>query len=190
MLVGYARTSTTQQKYSLETQIENLTKAGCEKIFSEQVSAVSSAREEFEAALEYVREGDVLVVCKLDRFARSIRDLTKQIDRLEAKNVSLKILDIALDTSTSTGKLMLNLLGSIAEFERELLLERQAAGIAKAKAAGKFKGRKATAREKSEQIQELLDSGMKPAVVAKQLNIGVASVYRYRSHPPHSVKVV
>lgn len=181
MLIGYARTSTTQQKYSLEAQIESLNAAGCEKVFSEQVSAVSSDREEFEAALEFVREGDVLVVCKFDRFARSIRDLTKQIDRLQAKNVSLKILDIALDTSTSTGKLMLNLLGSIAEFERELLLERQAAGIAKAKAEGKFKGRAATARAKTEQIQELLASGMKPSAVAEQLNIGVASVYRYRS---------
>ena len=180
MLVGYARTSTTQQKYSLEAQIESLNAAGCEKIFSEQVSAVSSDRDEFEAALEFVREGDVLVVCKLDRFARSIRDLTKQIDRLQAKNVSLKILDIALDTSTSTGKLMLNLLGSIAEFERELLLERQAAGIARAKAEGKFKGRKPTARTKQPEIQNLLNSGMKPKEVADQLGIGIASVYRYR----------
>ena len=180
MLVGYARTSTTQQKYSLEAQIESLNAAGCEKIFSEQVSAVSSDRDEFEAALEFVREGDVLVVCKLDRFARSIRDLTKQIDRLQAKKVSLKILDIALDSSTSTGKLMLNLLGSIAEFERELLLERQAAGIAKAKAEGKFKGRKATARTKQPEIQDLLNSGFKPKEVADQLGIGIASVYRYR----------
>ena len=104
MLVGYARTSTTQQKYSLEAQIESLNAAGCEKVFSEQVSAVSSDRDEFEAALEFVREGDVLVVCKLDRFARSIRDLTKQIDRLQAKNVSLKILRYCLDTSTSHRK--------------------------------------------------------------------------------------
>ena len=179
MLVGYARTSTTQQKYSLEAQIESLNVAGCEKIFSEQVSAVSSDRDEFEAALEFVREGDVLVVCKLDRFARSIRDLTKQIDRLQAKNVSLKILDIALDTSTSTGKLMLNLLGSIAEFERELLLERQAAGIAKAKAEGKFKGRKPTAREKQPEIQRMRTEGMKPDAIAAELGISRMSVYRY-----------
>ena len=89
MFIGYARTSTTQQKYSLEAQIESLNTAGCEKIFSEQVSAVSSDRDEFEAALEFVREGDTLVVSSLSRFARSIRDLTQQIDRLEAKNVSL-----------------------------------------------------------------------------------------------------
>ncbi len=181
MFIGYARTSTTQQKYSLEAQIESLNAAGCEKIFSEQVSAVSSDRDEFEAALEFVREGDTLVVSSLSRFARSIRDLTQQLDRLEAKNVSLKVLDIALDTDSATGKLMLNLLGSISEFERSLLLERQAVGIAKAKAEGKFQGRKATARAKTDKIQEMLESGLKPAEVAKELNIGVASVYRYRT---------
>ena len=179
MLVGFARTSTTHQKYSLEAQIENLTKAGCEKIFSEQVSAVASSRPQFDAAMEFVRDGDTLVVCSLSRFARSIRDLTKQIDLLEAKNVSLKILDMSLDTSSPTGKLLLNLLGCVSQFERELLLERQKVGIEKAKAAGKFKGR--AARAKTDQIQVLLASGMKPAAVAKQLNIGVASVYRYRS---------
>ena len=147
MFIGYARTSTTQQKYSLEAQIESLNTAGCEKIFSEQVSAVSSDRDEFEAALEFVREGDTLVVSSLSRFARSIRDLTQQIDRLEAKNVSLKVLDIALDTDSATGKLMLNLLGSINQFERELLLSRQRVGIEKAKAAGKFK----SARQQHEQ---------------------------------------
>ena len=180
MLVGFARTSTTHQKYSLEAQIESLTQAGCEKIFSEEVSAVASQRPQFDAAMEFVRDGDTLVVCSLSRFARSIRDLTAQVDKLEAKNVSLKVLDIALNTESATGKLMLNLLGSISEFEHSLLLERQAVGIEKAKAAGKFKGRAPTARAKKDQIQELLASGMKPAAVAKQLNIGVASVYRYR----------
>jgi DNA invertase Pin-like site-specific DNA recombinase len=180
MLVGFARTSTTHQKYSLEAQIENLTKAGCEKIFSEQVSAVASQRPQFDAAMEFVRDGDTLVVCSLSRFARSIRDLTKQIDLLEAKNVSLKILDMSLDTSSPTGKLLLNLLGCVSQFERELLLERQKVGIEKAKAAGKFTGRKATARAKSQQIQDLLASGLKAPEVAKQLNIGVASVYRYK----------
>ena len=180
MFVGFARTSTTHQTHSLEAQIESLTRAGCEKIFSEQVSAVASQRPQFDAAMEFVRDGDTLVVSSLSRFARSIRDLTKQVDTLAAKNVSLKVLDMSMDTSTPTGKLMLNLLGSIAEFERELMLERQKVGIEKAKTAGKFKGRKATARAKSEKIQELLASGMKPSAVAAKLNIGVASVYRYR----------
>ena len=181
MFVGFARTSTTHQTHSLEAQIESLSQVGCEKIFKEQVSAVASQRPEFDAAIEFVRDGDTLVVSSLSRFARSIRDLTQQVDILEAKNVSLKVLDIALDTNTPTGKLMLNLLGSINQFERELMLERQKIGIEKAKAEGKFKGRKATARTKSNKIQELLDSGMKPGAVAKELNIGVASVYRYRN---------
>ena len=115
-----------------KAQIESLSQTlGCEKIFSEQVSAVASQRPQFDAAMEFVRDGDTLVVSSLSRFARSIRDLTKQVDILEAKNVSLKVLDIALDTSTPTGKLMLNLLGSINQFERELLLSRQQVGIAK-----------------------------------------------------------
>ena len=181
MLVGFARTSTTHQKYSLEAQIESLTALGCDKIFSEEVSAVASQRPQFDAAMEFVRDGDTLVVCSLSRFARSIRDLTKQIDLLEAKNVSLKILDMSLDTSSPTGKLLLNLLGCVSQFERELLLERQKVGIEKAKAQGKFKGRAATARAKSQQIQDLLATGMKPAQVAKQLSVGVASVYRYRT---------
>jgi len=181
MLVGFARTSTTHQKYSLEAQIENLTQAGCEKIFSEEVSAVASQRPQFDAAMEFVRDGDTLVVCSLSRFARSIRDLTKQVDILDAKNVSLNVLDISLDSDSPTGKLMLNLLGSINQFEVQLLLERQRVGIEKAKAAGKFKGRAATARAKTDKIQEMLESGLKPAEVAKELNIGVASVYRYRT---------
>lgn len=124
MLVGFARTSTAHQTHSFESQIETLTNAGCEKTFSEQVSAVATQRPQFDAAMDFVRDGDTLMVTNLTRFARSIRDLTKQVDRLQSKNVSLKILDMSLDTSTPTGKLMLNLLGSIAEFERELMLER------------------------------------------------------------------
>ena len=181
MKIGYARVSTTHQQHSLEAQLEKLETAGCEKIFSEEVSAVSSKRPAFEEAINFCREGDVFTVCKLDRFARSVSDLSVQSKGLQEKGVELQVLDLGLCTSTPTGKLMMNLLGSIAEFERELMLERQKVGIEKAKAAGKFKGRAATARAKTDQIQELLASGMKPAAVAKQLNIGVASVYRYRT---------
>ena len=184
MLVGFARTSTTHQTHSFESQIETLTNAGCEKIFSEQVSAVATQRPQFDAAMDFVRDGDTLMVTNLTRFARSIRDLTKQIDKLQSKNVSLKILDMSLDTSTPTGKLMLNLLGSIAEFERELMLERQKVGIEKAKAAGKFKGRKATARAKTEEIQKLVSLGMKPVDVARELGIGVALDCSRKSGPP------
>lgn len=180
MKIGYARTSTDHQKYSLENQTEKLLESGCEKVFSEEVSSVSSSRPEFESALEFCREGDTLVVTTLSRFARSISDMWKHIEVLKEKGVSVSILDINLDTSTPTGTLMLNLLGSIYQFEREILLERQKIGIAKAKRDGKFKGRVPTAKNKSAEIIELTNQGMKPSAIAKKLGIGVASVYRYR----------
>ena len=113
MLIGYARTSTSNQKYSLEDQIEKLTIKGCEKIFSEEISSVSSNRPEFEKSLEFAREGDTLVVTTLSRFARSISDLWKNVERLDAKGVSFQILDMNLDTSTPTGKLLLTMLGAV-----------------------------------------------------------------------------
>ena len=178
MLIGYARQSTTHQKSGLEHQIEELTKVGCKKIFSEEISSVASKRPEFESAIEYCREGDTLVVTKLSRFARSITDLWKNVDRLKSKNVHFKVLDMNVDTSTPTGKLLLNMLGAVYQFEREILHERQMVGIQKNK--HKFKGRVPTAERKSAEIQELHRKGMKPSQIAKELNIGVASVYRYR----------
>jgi DNA invertase Pin-like site-specific DNA recombinase len=180
LLIGYARTSTSNQKYSLENQIEKLTSKGCEKIFSEEISSVSSNRPEFEKSLEFAREGDTLVVTTLSRFARSISDLWKNVERLDAKGVSFQILDMNLDTSTPTGKLLLTMLGAVYQFEREILLERQLVGIAKAKREGKFKGRVPTAKRKSGDIQRLLQEGLKPKQIAEKLGVGVASVYRYR----------
>jgi DNA invertase Pin-like site-specific DNA recombinase len=109
MIVGYARTSTIEQEAGFEAQLKQLKAAGCEKVFSEQVSAVAATREQLEAALDFVREGDVFVCCKLDRLARSVPHLCGA--RLEAKGVALKVLDQAIDTSTPTGRLMFNLLG-------------------------------------------------------------------------------
>ena len=179
MRIGYARTSTVEQNYSLEDQIERLQQQGCEKIFSEKVSSVQS-RPEFNRCIEFAREGDVVVITKLDRFARSITDLWKHITTLEEKGADLHILDLNLDTSTPTGRLQITLLGGIAQWEREMMLERQAIGIAKAKEDGKYKGRVPTARKLSKRIRELHLDGMKPSQIAKELNIGVASVYRYR----------
>ena len=180
MIIGYGRTSTAQQNYGLEHQIDLLEAAGAEKVFSEQVSSVAE-RPEFAKAIDHAREGDVFIVSTLSRFARSISDLWSNIEALEAKGVALKILDMNLDTSTPTGKLLLSLMGSVAQFERELLLERQAVGIAKAKAAGKFKGRAPTARRKAKKIKSMHDDGFKPSEIAKELGIGIASVYRYRN---------
>jgi DNA invertase Pin-like site-specific DNA recombinase len=179
MLVGYARTSTLEQVAGFEAQLAELKAAGCEKVFREQVSSVGK-RDELEQAIEFCREGDVFLVTKLDRLARSITHLGEIIARLERKKVSLHILNLNLDGSTPTGRLMLNLLGSVAQFEREILLERQREGIAKAKRDGKYRGRKPTARQKADQIRSLLGAGMKPADVATQLALSRASVYRLR----------
>jgi DNA invertase Pin-like site-specific DNA recombinase len=178
VLVGYARTSTTDQKAGLEAQLRDLESFGCKKVFQEELSSMSSVRPELERTLEYVREGDALVVTKLDRLARSVADLVTITQHLATKNVTLRILSMNLDTGTATGKLMLNLLASIAEFERELMLERQREGIAKAKAHGKYKGRAPTAMRQSERVIKLRTDGMSADMIAKELKIGRASIFR------------
>ena len=178
MFVGYARTSTVDQVAGFEAQIAALDQAGCEKVFREQVSAVARLRPELEAAMDFAREGDTLTVTKLDRLARSVAHLCEITKALEAKGVGLKILDMGLDTSTSTGRLMLNVFGSVAQFERELLLERQRVGIAKAKAEGRYKGRAATARAKSDQVLAMKAERHRPTDIARTRGISRASVYR------------
>jgi DNA invertase Pin-like site-specific DNA recombinase len=179
MLIGYARTSTLDQKASIEAQERDLKTAGCGKLFTEQVSSVDVAqREQLAQALDFAREGDTLVVTKLDRLARSVAHMVEIMKLLDGKGAYLRILGLNIDTSTSTGKLMLNMLGAIAQFERELMLERQREGIAKAKAEGKYKGRKPTARAKENEILQLKAEGIGPAEIARRLGIGRASVYR------------
>ncbi|WP_431064804.1 recombinase family protein [Methylotuvimicrobium sp.] len=177
MIIGYARTSTTEQIAGLEAQLRELEAAQCKKIFQEQVSSVS-VRAQLEAALEFTREGDVLVVTKLDRLARSVADLMAIIQTLEKKQAGLRILNLGMDTQTPTGKLMLTVLGGVAQFEREIMLERQREGVAKAKAAGKYKGRKPLAAELRQEVIELAANGVTKTQIARQLNIGEASVYR------------
>ncbi len=135
-------------------------------------------RKELEAVLDFVREGDSLVVTKLDRLARSVPNLVDITRELEAKGASLVVLDMTMDTSTPQGELMLNVIGAIAQFERKLMLERQREGIAKAKAEGKYKGRKPTARAKSGEVLALREEGVGATEIAKRLGIGRASVYR------------
>jgi DNA invertase Pin-like site-specific DNA recombinase len=177
MLIGYARTSTLDQDAGFEAQLRDLTALGCEKLFQEQVSSVAPRRQ-LEAALEFARHGDVLVVTKLDRLARSVVHLGKIIETLEAKGVALRILNLGVDTTTPTGKLMLNVLGGVAQFEREMMLERQREGIAKAKAEGAYKGRKPTVRARSEEIKALAEQGMSMGAIAAKLGIGKGSVHR------------
>lgn len=177
MLVGYARTSTIEQAAGLEAQRRDLAAAGCEEVFEEQVSSVQR-REGLEKALKFVRKGDTLVVTKLDRLARSVPDLVKIMAKLEEKGASLRILAMNLDTDTPTGRLLINLVGSIAQFEREIMLERQREGIAKAKGEGKYKGRAKTARAKTDDVLALSKAGKGASEIAKEVGIGRASVYR------------
>ncbi len=177
MTIGYARTSTTDQVAGLDAQIKLLKEAGCEKLYIEQVSSVGS-REQMNIALDYIREGDTLVVTKIDRLARSVRDLLAIINRLEDKDVGLRVLSMGMDTKTPTGKLMLNVLGAVAQFEREMMLERQRDGIAKAKKDGKYKGRQPLPDDKKRSAVFLVESGLSKKHVAEQLGIGLASVYR------------
>ena len=158
MIVGYARTSTVEQVAGFEAQVRELQSIGAKKIFREQISSVAS-RAQLEGAIDFCREGDMLVVCKLDRLARSVRDLVRIIDTLKAKDVGLRILNMNFDTASPTGKMMLTILGSIAEFEREIMLERQKEGIAKAHSEGKYRGRAPTARAKADQVFALDRAG-------------------------------
>jgi len=179
MLVGYARTSTLDQTAGIEAQERDLLAHGCEKLFREQVSSVDvPERKQLAEVLEFIRAGDVLVVTKLDRLARSVRHLLDVLETITAKGATLRILGLGIDTGTPTGRLMLNMLGSIAEFERDIMLERQREGIAKAKAAGKYKGRKPTAQAKAAEVAELHKAGVGATEIARQLGIGRASVYR------------
>lgn len=177
MLVGYARTSTLEQEAGLEAQIRELQALRCERIYSEQVSSVGQ-RKELEAAVDFCRSGDTLVVTKLDRLARSVTHLGKIIEALDGKGVALRIENLGVDTSTPTGKLMLNVLGGVAQFEREMMLERQREGIAKAKEEGRYKGRKATVRARAGEIKDLAAKGFSMAKIAKELGIGIGSVHR------------
>ena len=180
MLIGIARTSTLEQKAGLEAQLSELEAYGCEKIYQEQVSSVAE-REQLNAALSALRSGDKLVVTKLDRLARSVKHLGEIVETINKADASLVILDMggtAIDTSNPTGKLILNVMSSVAQFEREMMLERQREGIAKAKAEGKYKGRKPTARAKTEMVLLAKKQGLPPTQIIRDLGISKTSYYR------------
>ncbi|MBB3474026.1 recombinase family protein [Sphingomonas sp. BK345] len=176
MIVGYARVSSTGQ--SLDIQLELLRAAGCARVFGEKRSGrTRDGREELAEALEFVREGDTLVVTRLDRLARSVGDLFAIIDHLHIKRVQFRCLQQSgVDTDSSSGRLMLAILGAVAAFEADIRKERQADGIAKAKEAGIYKGRKPTVD--MELVRKLHADGKRPTMIARELGIGRASVYR------------
>nr|WP_231135907.1 recombinase family protein [Providencia rettgeri] len=173
-VVGYARVSTRGQ--SLDTQLNAL--HDCDKIFKEIISGAKDNRPELVALLDYVREGDTVKVTKLDRLARNTKHLLEISAYLETKKVRLLIMNIGIDTDTPTGKLMLTMIGAIATFEREIMLERQAEGIALAKQLGRYTGRKATARAKTAEVLDLLAQGATKPAISKQLDISITSIYR------------
>lgn len=172
--IGYARVSTTGQ--SLDAQLNAL--SNCDKIFQEKISGAKDDRPQLQLMLEFVREGDSVVVTKLDRLARNTRHLLEIAEFLSGKQVTLKIQNLGIDTGTPTGKLMLTMVGAIATFERELMLERQAEGIALAKQKGHYKGRAATAMAKSAEVLRLTEQKLPKAEIARTLKISISSVQR------------
>ena len=186
MLIGYARTSTTEQEAGLEAQLRDLASAGCERTFSERVSSVVE-RAELAKLIAFAREGDTIVVTKVDRLARDTTALWAIVKDLDAKGVGLRVLNLggeAVDTKSATGKLVLTIFAGFAQFEREMMLERQREGIAKAKAEGKYNGRKPTAREKTAEVLRLHQDGRTPTEIAKATGIGRGSVYRIVEQAP------
>ena len=174
-VIGYARVSTTDQ--NLELQENALRAAGCEIIRSEKRSGTTTAgRDELRTVLDFLRKGDVLIVTRIDRLARSIGDLQDIVRAVKARDASLRATEQPIDTSTATGKCFLDMLGVFAEFETNLRRERQLEGIASAKERGVYKGRKASIDPAK--IKQMKADGMGPSAIAKALKIGRASVYR------------
>ena len=173
--IGYARVSTSDQ--DLTIQLGALNGAGCEVIRQEKASGTTTAgRQELKTVLEFIRAGDTLVVTRIDRLARSIGDLQDIVRTLRTKGAALKATEQPIDTTTAAGKCFLDMLGVFAEFETNLRKERQLEGIAKAKAAGVYKGRPPTIQ--AAQLRELKAQGVGASEIAKRLRIGRASVYR------------
>ncbi len=173
--IGYARVSTTDQ--DLAIQVTTLKAAGCEVIRSEKRSGTTTeGRAELQTVLDFLRPGDILMVTRIDRLARSIGDLQDIVRALRARGVALKATEQPIDTSTAAGKCFLDMLGVFAEFETNLRRERQLEGIARAKAAGAYKGRKPSIDRAA--VAQLRAEGLGPSAIAERLGIGRASGYR------------
>ncbi|WP_235998628.1 recombinase family protein [Cysteiniphilum marinum] len=183
-LVGYARVSSSGQ--SLDVQLGKLKKYGCHKIYKEKISGVDQNRPQLLACLDYIREGDTLVITRLDRMARSSLHLGQIVNKLEKKQANFIVLDQQIDTTTSHGKLMFHMLSAFAEFENQLRKERQIDGINKAQENGVKFGRKfKLTRDKVKQIRESLDSEKSVSDILKEFNISRSTYYIIKSgrHP-------
>ncbi len=174
---GYARVSTLDQSTSI--QREALEAAKCDRVYEEQASGTSrQGREELSRVLEVLREGDTLVITRIDRLARSMKDLQDIVHDLKARGVNLEATEQPIDTSTPAGKAFLDMLGVFAEFETNLRKERQLEGIAKAKAKGVYKGKAPLAEDKKERVRTLYLEGMKPAQIVRETGVGKTSVFK------------
>jgi len=177
-IVGYARVSSVGQ--SLLVQRDKLIDFGCDKIFEEKRSGTTAQRPEFKNCIEYVRDGDVLVITKLDRLARSTLHLHSTLQTLNKKGVGFKVLDQSIDTTTKEGRLMFAILASIAEFETELRKERQAEGIKKALDNGvKFGAKPKLNQEQKKQLVEDKENGLTISELQSKYNISKATVYKF-----------
>lgn len=178
-LIGYARVSTKEQE--LDIQVDKLTAYGCEKIFKEKQSGAKSDREELAKVMDYLREGDTLVVYKIDRLARSTFDLHKIARDLEAKGIGLVFIKENIDFTTPAGKLMFTMLGAIAEFERDLINERTAEGRARAVAQGKHMGRKGQDEKQVKQAVNLFlnrqENGLSVNDISKMTGVPRSTIY-------------
>jgi DNA invertase Pin-like site-specific DNA recombinase len=179
MFVGYARVSTQDQKPEL--QLDALNAAGCEKVFVEKASGAQRERPELTAALDYVRDGDTLVVWKLDRLARSMKQLIETVEGLEDKGIGFRSLTEAIDTTTAGGKLVFHVFGALAEFERSIIRQRTRAGLDAARARGRKGGRppKLTEKDLKAARAMLADKSITVEEIAKQLRVSTATLYRH-----------
>jgi len=178
MLIGYARVSTQDQ--NLELQIDALTKAGCKKIFDDKISGSRAERPGLTKALEMLREDDTLVVWKLDRLGRSVKNLVNLVGELHKQGIQFKSLTDSIDTGTPSGRFFFHVMASLAEMERELTVERTRAGLEVARQLGRKGGRKRQMTDsKIESAKKLLANGVPPRDVAKNLGVSVPTLYRW-----------
>jgi DNA invertase Pin-like site-specific DNA recombinase len=185
MLIGYARVSTQDQ--NLDLQLTALRAAGCEKIFEDKLSGHRAERPGLERALEHVRSGDSLVVWKLDRLGRSVRHLVDQVGQLREQGVEFRSLTDSIDTGTPSGRFFFHVMASLAEMERELLVERTRAGLEAARQLGRKGGRKRQMTEsKIKSARKLLAEGVPPREVAENLGVSIPTLYRWIPASTHS----
>lgn len=178
MLIGYARVSTQDQ--NLDLQVDALTKAGCKKIFDDKISGSRAERPGLTKALEMLREDDTLVVWKLDRLGRSVKNLVNLVGELHKQGIQFKSLTDAIDTGTPSGRFFFHVMASLAEMERELTVERTRAGLEVARQLGRKGGRKRQMTDsKIESAKKLLANGVPPRDVAKNLGVSVPTLYRW-----------